>query len=283
VKQEKPSSRERTGADTAVALPWGRVALADVLDAFQGGERCSAIRLLELDRLYAFWEKHPEDGGVRLSLTGFYVKAAALALCEVPRPGYRLHRYRELRPAFIDIGLSVAGRDPDSPYAPTVVIKDAAAKPLSRIAAEVRDKAREAREKEAVEIANLGKLAALMPLGVVRRAIIRFIARRPAVLRQSVGVFQVSNLQGSGLDLGISAVVAHSLLALGEVRERPVVRDGAVVSIPTTLANLQFDHRVMAGAHAGLWFEAFQRWLDRPHLLLHDDHEHAPENLTELL
>jgi pyruvate/2-oxoglutarate dehydrogenase complex dihydrolipoamide acyltransferase (E2) component len=72
------------------------------------------------------------------------------------------------------------------------------------------------------------------------------LRRRPDVL----GTFSVSSLGHRAVSgfypLGGTAVS----IGVGRVRDRPVVRDGAIVTAPTMRLGLVFDHRVFDGALA---------------------------------
>lgn len=71
-----------------------------------------------------------------------------------------------------------------------------------------------------------------------------------------LGTAFVSNVGTLGLEEAYLAPVPFArvpvYLAVGAVRERPVVVDGAVVARPTCVLVATADHRVVDGAHAGM-------------------------------
>lgn len=256
-----------TDADRVIPLSPGRIAQTEVLRAYQGSARCNAVRFLDLERLHRYWDAHPEADGVRLTLTAFYVRAAALALREQPRPAWHLYGYREVQPTQFDIGLSVAGTIPESPMAPTIVVRDCLNKSLPAIAQEIRDRSREARDHEARELEELGKIVRWFPLGPLRRWLVRVIGTSFAVRRQAVGVLQISNCHGLGIDIPFSSVVATSLVLPGEVRPYAVVVDGEVRAHRGAWCTFQFDHSEFVASTIGAWLQAFDRWLQQPERL----------------
>ncbi len=84
------------------------------------------------------------------------------------------------------------------------------------------------------------------------------------------GTFTVSNLGMLGVRR-FNAVInppQAAILAVGEVAERAVVRDGAVVPRPVMDASLSCDHRVVYGAEAARFLAEVRRLLEHPSLLL---------------
>jgi pyruvate dehydrogenase E2 component (dihydrolipoamide acetyltransferase) len=84
------------------------------------------------------------------------------------------------------------------------------------------------------------------------------------------GTFTVSNLGMFGVRR-FNAVInppQAAILAVGEVAERAVVRDGAVVARAVMDASLSCDHRVVYGAEAGRFLQEVRRLLEHPSLLL---------------
>jgi pyruvate dehydrogenase E2 component (dihydrolipoamide acetyltransferase) len=55
------------------------------------------------------------------------------------------------------------------------------------------------------------------------------------------------------------------LLALGSVRDSPVVRDGKVVVGKTMKVNATFDHRFIDGFHASVLSRVVRDWFEHPY------------------
>jgi pyruvate dehydrogenase E2 component (dihydrolipoamide acetyltransferase) len=172
------------------------------------------------------------EGEVVPSFNDMVVKACAIALREFPRANgaYRDGRF-ELY-SRVNVGVAVAARD--ALVVPTIF--DADRKGLSQIAAEARTLAARVRE------------------GTVT----------PPEL--SGGTFSVSNLGMFGVD-SFSAVInppQAGILAVGSIRERPVVRDGAVVAAHTMHATLACDHRILYGADGAEFLARVRALLEEP-------------------
>ncbi|WP_169810934.1 2-oxo acid dehydrogenase subunit E2 [Nocardia amikacinitolerans] len=86
-----------------------------------------------------------------------------------------------------------------------------------------------------------------IPLGsMLFRLGIRPFGRRASAL----GTFAVSSLGHRSID-GFHAIGGTTItFGLGQVADRPVVRDGAVVVAPVLRLNMSFDHRMIDGAEA---------------------------------
>jgi hypothetical protein len=78
------------------------------------------------------------------------------------------------------------------------------------------------------------------------RAGVRPLARRAAIM----GTFAVTSLGHRPVDSFFSVGGTTITLGLGRTLERPVARDGQVVTAPTMRLSLTFDHRVIDGAEA---------------------------------
>jgi pyruvate dehydrogenase E2 component (dihydrolipoamide acetyltransferase) len=172
------------------------------------------------------------EGEVVPSFNDMIVKACALALREHPRANgaYRDGRF-ELY-SRVNVGVAVAARD--ALVVPTVF--DADRKGLRQIAAESRELAQKVRD---------GQIT-------------------PPEL--SGGTFTVSNLGMYGID-NFSAVIntpQAAILAVGAIKERPVVRAGEVTSAQTLYVTLACDHRILYGAPAAEFLARVRTLLEEP-------------------
>jgi pyruvate dehydrogenase E2 component (dihydrolipoamide acetyltransferase) len=172
------------------------------------------------------------EGEAVPSFNDMIVKACALALREHPRANgaYRDGRF-ELY-SRVNVGVAVAARD--SLVVPTVF--DADRKGLRQIAADARALAQRVRE------------------GTIT----------PPEL--SGGTFTVSNLGMYGID-NFSAVIntpQAAILAVGAIKERPVVRDGALTTAQMLYVTLACDHRILYGAPAAEFLARVRTLLEEP-------------------
>jgi pyruvate dehydrogenase E2 component (dihydrolipoamide acetyltransferase) len=170
------------------------------------------------------------------SYNDMVVKACAIALREHPRANaaYRDGAW-ELYDR-VNVGIAVAARD--SLIVPTVF--DADGKTLLEISRETRTLAEHVRQRTVT----------------------------PAEL--SGATFTVSNLGMYGV-AGFAAIInppQAAILAVGEVREVPVVREGQVAPGVRMRATLTCDHRILYGAPAAEFLARIRLLLEQPINLL---------------
>ena len=175
-------------------------------------------------------------GEVVPSYNDMVLKACGLALREHPRANaaYRDGAF-ELYER-VNVGVAVAAED--SLIVPTVF--DADRKPLLEIAREARTLAERVRQRMVT----------------------------PAEL--SGATFTVSNLGMYGV-ARFAAIInppQAAILAVGEVRETPIVRDGALVPGVSMTVTLTCDHRILYGAPAAEFLARVRRLLEQPINLL---------------
>ena len=172
------------------------------------------------------------EGEVVPSFNDMVVKACALALREHPRANgaYRDGRF-ELY-SRVNVGVAVAAQD--ALVVPTVF--DADKKGLRQIATESRALAQKVRDGQVT----------------------------PPEL--SGGTFTVSNLGMYGID-NFSAVIntpQAAILAVGAIKQRPVVRDGEIVPAHMLGVTLACDHRILYGAPAAEFLARVRTLLEEP-------------------
>jgi len=173
-----------------------------------------------------------KEGDVVPSFNDMVVKACAIALTEFPKANgaYRDGRF-ELY-SRVNVGVAVAAHE--ALVVPTVF--DADKKGLRQIATDAR------------------ALAAKVRDGSIT----------PPEL--SGGTFTVSNLGMFGID-DFSAVIntpQAAILAVGAIKERPAVRDGAIVLAHLMNVTLACDHRILYGAEGAEFLARICTLLEEP-------------------
>jgi pyruvate dehydrogenase E2 component (dihydrolipoamide acetyltransferase) len=172
----------------------------------------------------------------RLSVNDFVIRAAALALRQVPAANASWSDDAILLWQRVDIAVAVALDD----GLITPIVKAADHKGLAQIAAETKDLAARARA---------GKLKLEEFQG---------------------GTFSVSNLGMYGVK-EFAAVInpPHGgILAVGAGEQRPVVRDGALAVATMMTCTLSCDHRVIDGAVGAQFLAAFKKLVEDPLTML---------------
>jgi pyruvate dehydrogenase E2 component (dihydrolipoamide acetyltransferase) len=84
------------------------------------------------------------------------------------------------------------------------------------------------------------------------------------------GTFGTSNLGMFGTDTFAAIIVPPNagIIAVGTVKEKPVVRDGEIVVGSMMNATISADHRVGDGAEAAVFLGEFQKNLENPTRLM---------------
>ncbi len=172
----------------------------------------------------------PDDS--KYSINDFIVKASALALREFPNLNASLDDDGIIRHADVNVGVAVATQD----GLLTVVVRGADIKPLRQVADELRDSVARARR---------GRV-------------------RPEDVEGST--FTVSNLGMFDVEHFIAIInpPEAAILAVGGVRDVPVVRDGAILAGRRLKVTLSADHRVTDGAEAAHWLQVLRGYLEHP-------------------
>ncbi len=178
--------------------------------------------------------KKTDDGTrpAKISVNDLLIKACAVALVRVPECNASFTPEAILIHHRIDISVAVA--IPDGLVTP--VIRNADAKSIVVVAREVRDLAARARAKKL----------------------------KPEEMQD--GTFSISNLGMFGID-AFSAVInppEGAILAVGQVRDEPVVRDGAVAAGKRLAMTLSCDHRVVDGAVGAAFLAEVRSLLEHP-------------------
>jgi pyruvate dehydrogenase E2 component (dihydrolipoamide acetyltransferase) len=183
-------------------------------------------------------ELREQDGehAQKLSVNDFIVKGCALALLRVPECNASFTPEAILIHKRVDISVAVA--IPDGLVTP--VVRNADQKSLAAIGREVRDLATRARGKK------------LKPEEMTN------------------GTFSISNLGMFGID-EFAAVInppEGAILAVGRVRDEPVINSGSVVAGKKLSMTLSCDHRVVDGAVGASFLAELRSLLERPMRLL---------------
>ncbi len=191
----------------------------------------------EIDELLRI-RKVLNDGaeGLNLSVNDFVIRAAGLALRQVPAANASWSDDAIILWERADIAMAVALED----GLITPIIRGADLKGLQQIAAETKDLAQRARA---------GKLKLEEFQG---------------------GTFSISNLGMYGIR-EFSAVInpPHGcILAVGEGAPRPVVRNGALAVATVMSCTLSCDHRAVDGAVGAQYLRAFKKLIDDPSRML---------------
>jgi pyruvate dehydrogenase E2 component (dihydrolipoyllysine-residue acetyltransferase) len=182
--------------------------------------------------------KDSVPGAEKVTMTDFLVRACALALRKFPEVNSSWGDGKFLRKRSINIGLAVAPSQGMGLLVP--VVHDADRKDLVQISIESR---------QVIERARSG---------------------RPAEGDLSGATFSISNLGMFGVD-EFTAIInppEAAILAVGAIKDVPVVDGGRIVPGKVMRMTLSVDHRVFYGATAAQFMAEVKRLLENPVTLL---------------
>ena len=194
----------------------------------------SAVMQLRSDYRDAFEKRH----GVKLGFMGFFVKAAAQALKDVPAVNAEIDGEDIVYKNYYHIGIAVGTER----GLVVPVLRDADRMSLAEIETAVADFGVRARS---------GKLSLEELQG---------------------GTFTISNggIYGSLLSTPILNAPQSGILGMHRIEERAVVRDGGIVARPMMYLALSYDHRLVDGREAVTFLVHVKEALEDPKRLVVD-------------
>jgi 2-oxoglutarate dehydrogenase E2 component (dihydrolipoamide succinyltransferase) len=181
-----------------------------------------------------FEKKH----GVRLGFMGFFVKAACMALRDIPNVNAQIDGEEIVYHDYVDVSVAVSA--PNGLVVP--VIRDAQALSVAGI------------EK------TIGDFGARAKAGTL------------TMDDMKGGTFTISNggVFGSLMSTPIINPPQSAVLGLHRIEDRAVVRDGQVVVRPMMYLALSYDHRLIDGREAVTFLVALKNAIEDPTRLLID-------------
>ena len=182
--------------------------------------------------------KDSVPGAEKVTMTDFLVRACALALRKFPEVNSSWVDGRFQRKRAVNIGLAVAPSQGMGLLVP--VVHDADLKDLIQISIESR---------QVIERARSG---------------------RPNEGDLSGATFSISNLGMYGVDEFVAIInpPEAAILAVGAIKDVPVVDDGRIVPGKVMRMTLSVDHRVFYGATAAQFMAEVKRLIENPVTLL---------------
>ncbi len=193
-----------------------------------------SINMEQSLKLHSVLKEKPEYKGI--SLNHLIIKAAAYALKQEPRLNCSIRDGQIFEPNHINIGIITSTEE--GLLIP--VVKEADKLSLKEVALEARS---------AVERARTG---------------------HPSPTDLVGGTFSISNMGMFDIE-AFTAIISPgqgAALAIGAVKEEPVVQDGKIIPCPVMKATLSVDHRASDGVAAASFLKHFKEALEIPGLAL---------------
>lgn len=187
---------------------------------------------IELDALLRRREAINAQATSKVSVNDLVVKAAAIALVDVPEVNVSYLPEGMLHHHHADIAVAVAIKGGLT----TPIVRDAESKPVTQIGSELRDLAARAQAFKLQPDEYTG------------------------------GTFTVSNLGMFGITSFGSIInpPQAAILSVGTARSRLVLREGAVAEERYMTVTLTCDHRAIDGATGARWLKAFRERVEAP-------------------
>ncbi|HVY49080.1 MAG TPA: 2-oxo acid dehydrogenase subunit E2 [Minicystis sp.] len=235
---------------------------------------------LRMDDAMRYIEEFRAKTGRRLTVSHLMAKAAATALAECPDANaiLRFNRIylRERIGVFFQVVMTDEGEHKIDLSGATLY--DVEAMSLLEICDEFERKVEKVRARKDPALEKTRQSFRLIPFSVLNvflkvlsffQSTLNLDLSGFGVPNDPFGSVMITNIGSLGLDLAYVPLVPYSrvpiLLAVGAVRERPVVDGGAVVIGKVCSVNATFDHRIIDGFHAAVMSKVLRRCLERPY------------------
>jgi pyruvate/2-oxoglutarate dehydrogenase complex dihydrolipoamide acyltransferase (E2) component len=231
---------------------------------------------LDVTETLRFIERFRAETGLRLSVTHVVARAVAQAFARHPELNAKVRFWGRLeRRTSVDLFVSVAtegGRDLSGAR-----LERADALDLAGMVRAVEASARGIRQGEDKEYARSRSLFAKMPWWLARPALaltdvltneLHLDLPSQGMPRDAFGTCVVTNVGMFGIDTAFAPFLplgrCPMLLLVTEVRDRPWIVEGRVVSRPVLRLCGTFDHRIIDGYSAGVLAREIRGLVEQP-------------------
>jgi pyruvate dehydrogenase E2 component (dihydrolipoamide acetyltransferase) len=234
---------------------------------------------LRMDRALEYIEAFRAATGRRVTITHMMARATAAVLQKVPDANAILRFGRIYRRKRIGVFFQVALEDPDTGKIDLsgATIHDPEKKSLVEICDELDKQFAKVRKNKDSALAKTRNLMKKMPLPAMGPLLdltsfasytLNLDMSWAGIPRDAFGSVMITNIGALGLEEAYVPLVPYSrvplLIALGAVREAPIVDGGKVVPGKIMQICATFDHRVLDGAHAAAMAKTVRAWMENP-------------------
>lgn len=226
------------------------------------------------DRVMAYLDDFRKRTGKRVTLSHLMAKAVAMTLAEMPDANAILRWNRIYLRKDIGVFFQVAMEDEKTGEIDLsgATIFDAHTKSLLEIVEEFEKKVGAVRKREDKNLEGSRNLFKSIPFFLLNTMLdligwlsftLNLDLRWAGIPKDPFGSVMITNIGSLGLEEAYVPLVPYSrvplLIALGQVKDEPVVEDGQIVPAKIVRAFATFDHRVLDGMHAAKMSKTLKR------------------------
>ncbi|MBI2601785.1 MAG: 2-oxo acid dehydrogenase subunit E2 [Deltaproteobacteria bacterium] len=238
----------------------------------------SAYGTLEVDATALLEKiKREKEAGNKVTPTVAIAKAIALSIREYPILNTVLRWGKLYQRKSVDVFLQVSETESRKDDLSGVLVRDCDQKSLTEIAKEIRESAGLVKKGDDVQYKKMKSIINLLP-GFLVRPLLNLMAFLMYDLnlwsplfnspRDSFGSVMVTSVGMMGIDNGFAPLVPYSrcpaLVAVGEIKQRPVVIDNQITIRPMLTLGITLDHRQVDGKGASYMLKAFRKFIENP-------------------
>jgi pyruvate/2-oxoglutarate dehydrogenase complex dihydrolipoamide acyltransferase (E2) component len=234
---------------------------------------------LRADKILAYLDAIRARTGVRVTLSHVMAKAVAITLAEMPDANAILRWNRIYLREDIGVFFQVALEDEKTGEVDLsgATIFEPQTKSIVEIVREFEGKVKTVRKGKDKNLEGSRNLFKKIPFFLLNRVLdligwlsftLNLDLRWAGIPKDPFGSVMITNIGSLGLEEAYVPLVPYShvplLIALGTVKDEPVVEDGEIVVRKMLRAFATFDHRVLDGMHAAKMSKTLKRVFDDP-------------------
>ena len=232
-----------------------------------------------VDACLDYIKQFREKTGRHLTMTHLMAKIAAACIAAMPDGNAILRFNRIYLRKTIGVFFQVAMKDPETGEFDLsgATLFDVERKSLLEIADEFEARTRKIRKAEDPELEKTRSSFKMIPslmLNFILKAIsflcytLNLDMRWAGLPKDAFGSVMVTNIGSLGLDQAYVPLVPYSkvplLIAVGAIRDVPMVEDGAIRTQKMMNLSATFDHRILDGTHAAVMARVVREYFADP-------------------
>jgi pyruvate dehydrogenase E2 component (dihydrolipoamide acetyltransferase) len=234
---------------------------------------------VRMDKALEYIAAFREATGKRLTVTHMLAKASAAALARMP-DGNAIIRFnriylRKVIAIFMQVVMTDEGESKADLSGATIYDTDQ--KSLLQIVNEVEERVEKVRKRKDEALEKARSSLGLIPYLLLRPFLtlmgfllytLNLDLRWAGMPKDGFGSLMITNIGSLGLDQAYVPLVPYSrvpiLLAMGAVKDAPVIENGKVVVGKIMKVNATFDHRIIDGFHSAIMAKTIHEYLENP-------------------